>query len=85
MTEKANYRQHAADFVRLAQKASTAADKERLLALGEACLYLAAGFKAKRHRNRRLRIPPVNDLGESRSSPIWIWPCLARRGERHAG
>ena len=41
MTKEDNYRQHSADLVRLAQRASASADKGRLIALAEAWLDLA--------------------------------------------
>jgi hypothetical protein len=71
MAEEDDYRRHAADLVRLAQRASTSADKGRLLALAEAWLDLAGGFRAlvKRRRPRRVRILPVKDLDESGFSP----------------
>ncbi len=71
MSQEDDYRLFAADLVRLAQRASAAADKGRLLALAEAWLDLAVGFKtpAKRHRQRRVRIVPVKDLDESRPGP----------------
>ena len=52
MTEKDNYRQHAADLVRLSQSASTPADKRRLLGLAEAWLELVEGSKALADRYR---------------------------------
>ena len=71
MTEEDDYRQHAADLVRLAQRASAPADKGRLLALAEAWLDLVNGSKAlaKRYRRRLVRILPVKEIDERRSSP----------------
>ena len=71
MTENEEYRQHAADLVRLAQGASAPADKGRLLALAEAWLDLVDGSKALANRCRRrlVRILPVRDIDESRSGP----------------
>lgn len=69
MTQEDNYRQYAADLVRLAQKACASADKERLLALAEAWLDLADGLRARVKRQRRVRILPVKDLDGSRFDP----------------
>jgi hypothetical protein len=71
MTDEDKYRQHAADLVRLAQRASTSADKGRLLALAEAWLDLVDGSKAlaNRFRHRLVRILPVKDRDEGRSNP----------------
>jgi hypothetical protein len=71
MTEDDNYRQHAAELVRLAQIASAPADKARLLALAEAWLDLADRAKtlAKPYRRRLVRILPVKHSESSGTSP----------------
>jgi hypothetical protein len=71
MAEKDDYRRHAADLVRLAQRASAPADKRRLLGLAEAWLDLIDGSKAlaERYRRRRGRILPVKDPYQSGDSP----------------
>jgi hypothetical protein len=71
MAEDDDYRRNAGELIRLAQSASTSADKGRLLALAEAWIDLADRAKtlAKRYRRRLVRILPLKDSGESGTNP----------------
>jgi hypothetical protein len=71
MGNEDNYRRYAAELFRLAQKASTPVEKGRLLTLADAWLDLANRSLAlvNRHRRRLVRVLPVKDHDQGRSSP----------------
>jgi hypothetical protein len=71
MNKEDNYRRHAVDLFRLAQKASTPVEKGRLLALAEAWLDLTDRSMAlvNRYRRRFVRVLPVKDHDQGRSAP----------------
>jgi hypothetical protein len=63
MTKETDFRQNAADTMKLAQSASSTADKGRLLKLAEAWLDLADRSRriARRMRKRDLLHPLIKD------------------------
>ena len=69
MTKEDDFRKHAAETMDLAQKASSSADKRRLLGLAERWLDLAdRAHSAARERISRVRLHPLirSKLGDER-------------------